>query len=198
MSGCLVFQYNSTLLNQVKNCSKTPIFSWTQHNRGRILVHVIKHVFNVVKIILTNLRPNEQLLSFFCLLGQCSRLSLPVTDMVLPLTLSRPVPTCMSCVSVWACRRRLGTLSVVAMSWVKTWQRGMIWMEGSGSSVRDDLRDTNSLVSVSRACLPPSHQTITSSCSALQERTTGKVRWHADLYKETLNSGDWQLCLAKL
>ena len=44
-----------------------PVFSETQYNRDRILVHMIKHV--LAKMILTHFRPNEQLLSF-CLVGQ--------------------------------------------------------------------------------------------------------------------------------
>ena len=47
----------------------TPIFSKTQYNRGRTLVHMIKHVFNVAKITLIHLLPTEQLLPF-CLVGQ--------------------------------------------------------------------------------------------------------------------------------
>ena len=60
----VVCVYNTTLPSKITY----PQF-YPEHNRGRILVHMIKHVFNVAKMTLTHFRTNEQLLPF-CLVGQ--------------------------------------------------------------------------------------------------------------------------------
>lgn len=87
----------------------------------------------------------------------------------------RPALTCTSWDNVWVNHQRLEIPLDAATSWVRTWRSEMTWMEGNGSSARVGRRDTNSLVSVSRACLSVSPQTKTSFCLGLQERTTGKV-----------------------
>ena len=79
-SNCLELRKMAFIyLGLAVTANMTPIFSNTQYNGGRILVYMIKHVFNVSKMTLTHFQPNEQLLPF-CLEGQNMLTYKPLTN----------------------------------------------------------------------------------------------------------------------